>query len=83
MAFPSLSDELMAAFPPSLLVSATRDYSLSPVVSAHAQFVKLGVDTELHIWDGLEHVFLYNPDFSESRDCYQIVARFFDAHLNR
>ena len=83
MAFPSLSDELMAAFPPSLLVSATRDYSLSPVVSAHAQFVKLGVDTELHIWDGLEHVFLYNPDFSESRDCYQIVARFFDTHLNR
>ena len=83
MAFPSLSDELMAAFPPSLLISATRDYSLSPVVSAHAQFVKLGVDTELHIWDGLEHVFLYNPELSESRDYYQIVARFFSRYLSR
>jgi acetyl esterase/lipase len=45
--------------------------------------VKQGVDVELHAWDGLFHGFFYNPDVPESRDCYDIIVKFFDRHLGR
>ena len=39
---PALSDSYMSAFPPSLLVSSTRDYLLSSVIATHRQLVNLG-----------------------------------------
>jgi monoterpene epsilon-lactone hydrolase len=43
--------------------------------------VKAGVDAELHVWEGLFHGFFYNPDVPESRDCYDVIVKFFDRHL--
>ena len=74
-------DEVMARFPPTLLISGTRDYLLSSVVSTHAQLVRLGVAADLHVWEGMQHAFLYFPDLPESREAYRVIADFFGRHL--
>ena len=53
---PLRSQAVLSQFPPSLLISGTRDFALSSVVYTHSQLVKLGVEGDLHIWEGLGHV---------------------------
>jgi acetyl esterase/lipase len=78
---PSLSDEFISKFPSSLLASSTRDFLLSSVVATHSQLTRLGVAAELHVWEGLDHVFHYNPDLPETTELHQVTVRFFDKHL--
>ena len=37
----------------------------------------------LHVWEGMFHGFFYNPDVPESRDCFDVIVKFFDTHLGR
>jgi len=80
---PINSPETLAKFPPTLIITATRGFEMSGALYTHNQLVKRGVDAELHVWDGLFHGFFYNPDVPESRDCYDIIVRFFDRRLGR
>jgi epsilon-lactone hydrolase len=80
-AFPALSREALLAFPPSLLISGTRDHALSSVINTHARLSALGVESDLHVFEGLGHAFFYDPDLPESQEVYALVSRFFDAHL--
>jgi len=81
LAFPVRSSAFMAKFPPSLLISGTRDPALSSTVYTHTVLVGQGVETELHVWEGLGHVFFGDVDLRESRDVYALVAKFFDVRL--
>lgn len=81
LASPGDHDEIMAKFPSSLLISATRDFLLSSVVVTHAQLTRLGVEADLHVWEGLSHAFHLNPSLPESREAYDVIVRFFDKHL--
>ena len=83
LAFPVRSPAVMARFPPSLLIASTRDPALSSVVHTHSVLVALGVSAELHVWDGLEHAFFFDPDVPESQEVYAVVARYFEGHLGR
>ncbi len=83
LVFPVRSAEVLAKFPPSLLISSTRDLALSSVVHTHSQLAKLGVPAELHVWEGMDHGFLIDPDLPEAREAYDVVVRFFAAHLGR
>ena len=74
-------DEIMKQFPPSLLISSTRDYMLSGVVFTHSQLTRLGVEADLHVWEGLSHGFFYVPGLQESREVYDVIVNFFDKHL--
>lgn len=78
---PVYSPEVLAWFPPTLIVTGTRDFLMSDAVYTHSQLLKAGVDAELDVWEGLFHGFFYNTDVPESRDCYQEMVRFFDRHL--
>jgi len=80
---PINSPEALAKFPPTLIVTATRGFEMSGAVYTHNQLVKRGVDAELHVWDGLFHGFFYNPDVPESRDCFDIIVKFFERRLGR
>jgi acetyl esterase/lipase len=80
---PINSPEILAKFPPTLIVTATRGFEMSGAIYTHTQLVKMGVDAELHVWDGLFHGFFYNPDVPESRDCYDVIVKFFDRHLGK
>jgi len=75
------SPEVLAKFPPTLLITGTRDFAYSGAIYTHEQLVKLGVDAELHVWEGLFHGFFYNADVPESRDAFNVMIKFFDRHL--
>jgi acetyl esterase/lipase len=78
---PAASAEVLGKFPPTLVITATRGFELSSAVYTHSQLVKLGVDAELHVWEGMFHGFFYNPDVPESRECYDVIVKFFSRHL--
>ena len=78
---PINSPEVLAKFPPTLIITGTRAFEMSSAVYTHCQLVKLGVDAEGHVWEGLFHGFFYNPDVPESRDAYAVIVKFFDQHL--
>lgn len=79
---PVNSPRILAWFPPTLIVTATRDFAMSNAVYTDTQLVKAGVNTQLHVWEGLFHGFFYNPDVPESRDCYAVIVKFFDQELS-
>jgi epsilon-lactone hydrolase len=83
LAYPVLSNQVMAEFPPSLLISGTRDHALSSVVYTHSRLVELGVRADLHVYEGMGHAFFYNPELPESREVYAVISKFFDSHLDR
>jgi acetyl esterase/lipase len=83
LAAPARSMTVLARFPPTLIISSTRGFDLSSATYTHSLLVKAGVDTELHVWEGMFHGFFYNIDVPESRDCFDVIVGFFDRHLGK
>jgi acetyl esterase/lipase len=83
LAAPASSPQVLAEFPPTLVVTGTRAFELSSAVHTHALLVKAGVDADLHVWEGMFHGFFYNADVPESRDCYDVIVNFFASHLGK
>lgn len=80
---PLNSAAVMAQFPPTLIITGTRDFAMSGAIYTHSQLVRLGVDADLHVWEGMFHGFFYNPDVPESRDAYAVMISFFARHLGK
>lgn len=78
---PVSSPEVLAKFPPTLIITGTRGFELSSALYTHEQMVKLGVPAELHVWEGLFHGFFYNAYVPESKDAFNVMIKFFDRHL--
>ena len=79
---PGSYDDIMARFPPTLLINGgARDFSLSMVLVTHAQLVRLGVEADLHMWEGMPHVFNVMPALPESKESYDVIVNFFNKHL--
>jgi epsilon-lactone hydrolase len=83
LVLPGSSATVLANFPPTLLISGSRDFALSSVLRSHALLVQAGVDAELHVYEGMWHSFFSDPELPESRAAYDVMARFFDRHLGR
>lgn len=75
--------EVLRHFPPTLLITSTRDGALSTAALTHQQLVELGVPADLHVYEGLHHYFFADTDLPESRHVFEIIARFFDRELGR
>ena len=81
---PGDHDELLARFPPALLISGTRDFALGGVLASHNRLIRLGVEADLHVWEGLGHAtFAFNPRLPESDEVHNVIVRFFDKHLGQ
>jgi len=78
---PISSPEILSKFPPTLIITGTRVFELSSALYTHEQLVKMGVEAELHVWEGLFHGFFYNADVPESKDALNVMIKFFDRHL--
>ncbi len=83
LASPALYPEVLAEFPPSLVVTSTRAFDMSAAVQTHREMVKAGVDADLHVWDGVGHCFFSNAELPESQEFFTVVSKFFDRHLGR
>jgi len=76
----------LRGFPPTILISGTRDLLLSDTVRMHRALRKAEVDAQLHVYDGQSHgdylQGLLHP-VPESRDAQKEILLFFDKHLKR
>ena len=81
LAYPLNSSELLGKFPPTLFISETRGFEFANALNSHNKLAEAGVESEFHAWDGLFHGFFYNSELPESREAYDIMVKFFEAHL--
>ena len=71
-----------SGFPPTLLTTGTRDLFLSNTVRVHRKLREAGVDARLEVYEGQSHAqYLVDPTAPESREAFEDIAGFFDAHL--
>jgi acetyl esterase/lipase len=80
---PGLSPPLLSKFPPTLLITGTRDMAMSSVVHSQALLANAGVEAELHVWEGMWHSFFSDPELPESRQAYAAIVTFFGKRLAR
>jgi acetyl esterase/lipase len=71
-------------FPPTILTTGTRDLFLSNTVRVHRKLRQAGVVAQLEVYEGQSHA-QYMPDATapESKEAFEEIANFFDAHLGR
>lgn len=80
---PLVAPEVLAAFPPSLIITGTRAMDLSGSVYSHFQMKKHGVDAELIVAEALGHCYMYDARLPESVDTFAMIVDFFDRHLRQ
>jgi acetyl esterase/lipase len=83
-AYPGSSDSMLAAFPSTLFLTGTREYSMSLAVVGHARLLKFGVDSSLYLMEGAPHcAHVVNAGTPEAHDASAYVARWFQQRLAR
>jgi len=80
---PTLDEKLLARFPPTIFFTGTRDFAMSGALYSYRKLIKLGVDSQVMVFDGLYHGFMTNPDFPEAQEGYKTAAAFYDKHLGK
>jgi epsilon-lactone hydrolase len=83
LVLPGSSPAVLAKFPPTLLISGTRDMALSAALRSNELLTAAGATTELHVFEGMWHSFFSDPELPESQAAYAIIARFFSDRLGR
>ena len=81
LVFPGASGGVLARFPPTLLITGSRDFAMSSVLRSHALLVQAHVQAELHVYEGMWHSFFVYSDLPESLAVYEVIVRFFDRYL--
>jgi len=81
LSIPGVLTAAIARFPPTLLISGTRDMALSKALVSNEMLTQAGVSTELHVWEGMWHSFFSDPELPESKAAYAVMARFFERYL--
>lgn len=72
----------VTGFPPTMLISGTRDLILSQSVLFHRKLRNAGVEADLHLVEGASHFsYFVEPFAAESQDIFAEMARFWDKHL--
>ena len=71
----------LANFPPTLLVSSTRDALLSGTSIFGRALIEQGVDARLVVFDGLPHAFWAYMDIPESGEANALMAKFLKDRL--
>ena len=72
-----------AGFPPTVLISGTRDLFLSDTVRVHQKLIRAGAEAQLLVLEGQSHGQYLEPDVPESQAALGEVAQFFDRHLEK
>jgi acetyl esterase/lipase len=78
---PALHPEVLAQFPPTLIITGTRAMDLSPAVYTNSQLLKAGVRSTLIVGEAMGHCYIYQPDLPEAREAQQAIVNFFRESL--
>ena len=80
---PVLYPEILAKFPPTLIITGGRGMDFSPSIVAHAKLLKAGADSNLLVGEAMGHCYIYNSAAPEARDAFDVIVKFFDKHLGK
>jgi monoterpene epsilon-lactone hydrolase len=85
LAYPGVSDAVISKFPPTLFVTGTRAMEMSSAVTSHAQFLRLGVDSQLYVMEaGWHGAFVIDGQATpEGKATIAYIAHWFDQKLAR
>jgi monoterpene epsilon-lactone hydrolase len=73
----------LKGWPPSLLVTSTRDILLSDTAIFHRALLHAGDDAQLVVYEALPHAFWYHYQLPETKEALDVMAKFFDEKLGR
>jgi acetyl esterase/lipase len=72
-----------ASFPPTILISGTRDMLLSDTVRTHRKLLAAGVEADLHVFEGMSHAeYMIMPEIPEGQATLTEISAFFKDHLD-
>jgi monoterpene epsilon-lactone hydrolase len=72
----------LSGFPPTFLVTGTRDLLLSNTVRVHRKLRDAGVEADLVVIEGMSHAdYFLVPDAPESRSIYKDLSNFLKMHF--
>jgi acetyl esterase/lipase len=71
----------LSHFPPTLLLTSTRDAVLSSTALMHRALRRAGVDAELSVFEALPHGFWFHLGLPETHEAIDAMVRFFCSHL--
>jgi epsilon-lactone hydrolase len=72
----------MAGFPPTILISGTRDLLLSNTVRVHRKLRQAGVEAALQIFEAQSHAhYLRDDSAPETKEAFAEIGDFFDKHM--
>lgn len=69
------------AFPPTILISGTRDVSLSATVDLHCELTQLGRKAELSIYEGMPHAHYLLDHLPEAKEAVEELALFLRKYI--
>ncbi|MBU6269560.1 MAG: alpha/beta hydrolase [Sphingomonadales bacterium] len=81
-AWPAWHLDVLATFPPTLIITGTRAMDLSPAIFTNSQLLKAGVRSTLIVGESQGHCFHYQVSVPEGRDACDLIVRFFKENLN-
>jgi acetyl esterase/lipase len=67
----------LSSFPPTLLITGTRDALLSATSSFHRALHRAGAEAELYVFEAMPHAHWYMVHLPEAREAVDIMVRFF------
>jgi epsilon-lactone hydrolase len=74
----------VSGFPPTVLISGTRDLFLSNTVRMHQKLLQAGVHADLLVFEGQSHAqYLIVPESPESADAWKEISTFFKQNLGK
>jgi monoterpene epsilon-lactone hydrolase len=83
-ATPAESPEIIGRFPPTLVLSSSRDALLGSALDTYAKLREAGVESELYVRHGFGHgYFTQAPELPESVAAWQEAVRHFDRYLGK
>jgi acetyl esterase/lipase len=73
--------DVIARFPPTLIITGTRAMDLSPAIYTNSALLKAGVRSTLIVGEAMGHCYYYTPELPESQDAYAAIVAHFREHL--
>jgi acetyl esterase/lipase len=80
-AWPGWHLDVLAQFPPTLIITGTRAMDLSPAIYTNSQLLKAGVRSTLIVGESMGHCYYYQVSVPEGRDACDQIVRFFRENL--
>ena len=80
-AWPGYHLDVLATFPPTLILTGTRAMDLSPAIYTNSQLLKAGIRSTLIVGEGMGHCYHYAHHLPEGRDACAAIIAFFQENL--